>query len=66
MNHTKMIRFHLPLEKFEPEIIFCQNRKRYRRVLYLQEVSHLQLATSSIAIAFQELNDEGSDTMFRG
>ena len=41
----------------------CQNRKRCSRVLYLQEVSDLQFATSSsIAITFEELNDEGSDT----
>ena len=52
------------LEKLEPEIFNCQNRKRCRiRVLYLQEVSDLQLAaSSSIVIAFEELNDEGSDT----
>ena len=44
-------------------MIDCQNRKRCSRVLYLQEVRDLQLATSSnIATAFEEFNDEGSDT----
>ena len=41
-----------------------QNRKRCRRVLWLQEASDLQLS-SNIAIAFDELNDEGSDTLLR-
>ena len=50
-------------KKIEPEILDCQNRERCSRVLNPQEVSDLQLATrSSDAIAFEELNDEGSDT----
>ena len=51
--------------KLEPEIPTCQNRNRCinSRVLCLQKVSDLQLATSSsIAFGFKVLNDEGSDT----
>ena len=50
-------------KKLKPEILNCQNRKRCSRVQYLQEVGDLQLTTSSsIAIAFEEFVDEGSDT----
>ena len=62
-DQTKMTCFYFRLKKLEPGILNCQNRKRCSRVLYLQEVSGLQLATSiSIAIAFEDLSDEGSDT----
>ena len=44
-------------------ILNGQNRNRCSRVLSLQEVSDLQVATSSsIAFGFEESNDEGSDT----
>ena len=50
------------------KILDCQIPK-YCRVLYLQEVGDLQqqsaAAISSITIASEELNDEGSDTVFR-
>ena len=62
-DQTQVKCFYFRLNKFEPESLNCQNRKRGRGVLYLQEAGDLQLATkSSIAIAFEELNDEGSDT----
>ena len=67
-DQTKMTCFYFRLKTLEPEVINCQNRTRFRRVLYLQEVmSDLQLATrSSVAIAFEELNDERSvTTVFR-
>ena len=54
-DQTKMTCFCFRLKKLQPEILNCQNRKRCRRVLYLQEVSDLQLATrSSDATAFEE------------
>ena len=63
-DQTKTTCFYFRLKKLEPEILNCRNRRRCSRVLYLQEVSELQLATSSsIAIAIEELNDEGSDTI---
>ena len=64
-DQTKMTCFYFRfLKKLEPEILNCQNRMMSCiRVLYLQEVSGLQLATSiSIAIALEELSDEDSDT----
>ena len=63
-DQTKMTCFYFRLKnKLEPEVLNCQNRKLCRRVLYLQQVSNLQLATSNnIAVTFEELNDEGSDT----
>ena len=43
--------------KLEPQSLICQNGMRCSRVLHLQEVRDLQLATSrSIAIPFDELN----------
>ena len=58
-DRTKITCFYIRLKKLEPEILNCQNRKRCSRVRYLKEVSVLQLATSSsIAIVFEELNDE--------
>ena len=51
--------------KLPSEILSCQNRKRCSRVLYVTTRSEgsTQLATSSsIAIAFKGLNDEGSHT----
>ena len=62
-DQTKMTWCCFRLLKLEPETLNCLNCKRCFRMLHLQEVSDLQLATiSSIAIAFEELNDEGSDT----
>ena len=62
-DQTKLTCFYFRLIKLESEILSCQNRKRYSRVQYLQEVQSTQPATSSsIAIAFEELNDKGSHT----
>ena len=62
-DQTKNSCFSFRLQTLEPDIQNCENRQRCSRVLYLQEVSDLQLATNIIlATAFQEVNGEGSDT----
>ena len=63
-DQTKLTCFYFRLIKLEPEILSRQNRKRCSRVLYPKRSKRSkQLATSSsIAIAFEELNDGGSHT----